>query len=57
MKDKELQINIDLLQNSKGIIPVETYDLDPARKRQLETVAKSLAYSPLRQKNYLAHRG
>lgn len=58
MRDKELQLNIDLLQNSKGIIPGETYELDPARKRQLETVAKSMAYSPLRlEKNYLAERG
>lgn len=58
MRDKEVQLNYDLLMNSKGIIPGETYELDPARKKQLETVARSITYSPTRMDtNYLAERG
>jgi hypothetical protein len=59
MRDKELLLNYDLLQNSKGIIPGETYDLDYSRKKQLQTVAKSIANSPASRpdKNYLAEIG
>lgn len=58
MRDRELQLNSDLLQHSKGIVPGETYDLDYSRKKQLETVAKSISFSPSRvDKNFLAERG
>ncbi len=35
MRDNEILLNYNLLQNSKGIIPGETYELDHARKKQL----------------------
>ena len=49
MERRELEINKDLLRNSQGIVPGETYLMDPQRKKQLETISKRLSNSP--QKN------
>jgi hypothetical protein len=39
-------MNIDILQNAHGIIPGDTLHLDGGRRKQLETVAKAMAYNP-----------
>ena len=55
-----MQVNIELLQNSQGIIPGDTLHLDSRRKRQLETVAKAMSFSPKpldSSGKYLAERG
>ena len=57
---RELNIHQPLFrEGSQVIIPGETYMLDPQRKKQLETVAKSI--SPERRgygdNQYLANRG
>ena len=58
MKDRELEMNNNLLRGSKVLIPGQTYQLDPQRKKQLETVAKSIINSPPpAHPNYLAERG
>lgn len=55
MRDRDYMMNADILRGSKVVIPGETYDLDPGRKKQLEYVAKSMSHSV--DKNYLAGRG
>ena len=35
-----------MIETSGGIVPGNTYHLDPSRKKQLEYVAKSMAYTP-----------
>ena len=54
---------MNMLQSHQGIVPGNTYHLDPQRKKQLEYVAKAMAYSPeikepsFIPENYLAERG
>ena len=60
MKDRELIMNVDVLRGSKVMIPGETYELDPSRKKQLEYVARAMSQSPAKKTedhNYLAGRG
>ena len=35
MKDREYQMNVELLRGSRARIPGEYYELDPGRKKQL----------------------
>lgn len=46
MKEKEYNVNLHMLQTSNGIVPGNTYHLDPNRRKQLELVANAMAYSP-----------
>ena len=55
MRDRDYMMNADILRGSKVVIPGETYELDPSRRKQLEYVARSMSNSV--DKNYLAERG
>ena len=58
MRDRDYMMNAEILRGTKSIIPGETYELDPARKKQLEYVARSMSQSPSKfDSNYLAERG
>lgn len=46
LKGRELEINGEVLKRDNVFIQGETYDLDYHRRKQLETVAKSIKVSP-----------
>lgn len=53
-------MNLDVLRGNNVVIPGETYELDPRRRKQLETVARAMAGSPRKdntQRNILMERG
>ena len=45
-------MNIDILSNENNINSIDTYHLDPYRKRQLEVIEKSLNNSKLNTIDY-----
>lgn len=56
-------MNAELLKNAEGIVPGETYNIDPQRKKQFETIVRSLSpgkkngSEKLVSSNYLMSRG
>jgi hypothetical protein len=52
MKEQEMRMNLDILNQNNNISSMDTYQLDPYRKKQLEVIEKSLnpsRYSTIEQ--------